>query len=228
MTRLPPAARAGIRDLAPLVPGVLPFALIVGFAGVDAGLPAHQSIAMSWIVFAGASQLAALDLIGRDGAFVVIVLTALVINARFMMYSASLSPYLNDIPLRPRMAAAYLLTDQAYAVSVVRFAQREEPGTVRLAYYLGGALTMWATWQAGTIVGALAGTGIPPEWSLDFAVPLVFVALLAPAIRTRGDGVAALVAAVVAVAAAGLPWNTGLLAGAVAGIAAGLAVGKRR
>ncbi len=227
MTGLRPAARAGIRDLAPLVPGVLPFAMIAGFAGVDAGLPAFQSIAMSWIVFAGAAQLAALDLIARDGAFVVIVLTALVINARFLMYSASLAPYLREVGVRPKLGAAYLLTDQAFAVSVVRFAARDDGPADRLAYFLGGAMTMWVTWQVGTVVGALAGTGIPPEWSLDFAVPLVFVALVVPAIRTRPDGAAALVAAVVAVTAAGLPWNTGLLAGAGAGIVAGLAAGRR-
>ncbi len=221
------AALAGIRAVAPILPGVVPFALIAGFAGIEAGVTELQAIVMSVVVFAGAAQIAALDLIGRDGAVAVIVLTALVINARFVMYSASLAPHLAAAPLRMRALAAYLLTDQAYAVSIVRY--RTHPGDVgtRLAFYLGAGATLWVIWLAGTVAGALGGAAVPEAWSLDFAIPLVFIALLVPALRSRSDHVAAAIAAVGAVAAGGLRFNSGLLLAALAGIAAGYLVASR-
>lgn len=207
--------------------GVAPFALIAGFAGVDAGVSQVQTVAFSVLVFAGAAQLAALELIGRDGATAVVVATALVINARFLMYSASLAPSLRGLGTGRRALVAYLLTDQAFVVSALRYEQREEPPGTRLAYFLGAAVPLWIEWQAGTVVGAVAGAAVPASWSLDFAIPLVFLALLVPAVRDRAGVAAAGVAAVVAVAAGGLRFNSGLLLAAVAGIAAGYVVASK-
>ncbi len=221
------ATLAGIRAVVPILPGVVPFALIAGFAGVEAGVSRIQAVAMSLIVFAGAAQIAALDLIGSDAAIVVVVATALIINARFVMYSASLAPHVAGSPLRARGLAAYLLTDQIYAVSIIRFGETREPVRERLAFYLGGGATLWVTWQAGTVVGALGGGAVPESWSLDFAIPLVFIALLVPALRSRHDHVAAVVGGVVAVAAGGLRFNSGLLLAAAAGIVAGYVAAGR-
>jgi predicted branched-subunit amino acid permease len=185
-------------------------------------------VGLSTIVFAGAAQLAAIDLMARDAALVVIVLTALVINARMLMYSASLAPHFAGLDVRRRMGAAYVLTDQAYAVSIFQYDTGLFSLRERLAYYLGAGLTLWSVWQVVTLIGALAGRGLPEGLSLEFGVPLVFLALLVPALRTRPSVVAALAAGTVAVAAAGFPYNSGLLVGAGAGIAAGLLAGLRR
>ncbi len=182
---------------------------------------------MSLLVFAGAAQLAALQLIGTNAPFVVVVGTALIINARFMMYSASLAPYFDGLGSGRKTLASYLLTDQAFAFSIRRFTEHDEPLSTRISYYFGAAVVLWITWQVSTAVGAIFGASIPARWSLDFAIPLVFIALLVPAIRDRSDGVAAAVAGTLAVLLAGLPYNLGLPLAATTGILAGTLTGRR-
>jgi 4-azaleucine resistance transporter AzlC len=213
--------RRGVRDVTPLLLGVAPFGLVAGIAAVNAGLDLPQAVGMSVIVFAGASQLAALDLIGRDAPLSVVVVTAVVINLRMLMYSASIAPHFRAFAGRVKAGLSYLLTDQAYALSIARF--RSTDGTDRAAYYLGTALTLWVVWQITTVAGVLLGTGVPDAWGLEFAVPLVFLALLVPAMEDGPTTAAGLVGGAVAVVGAGLPLNLGLLVGASVGIAAGLA-----
>ncbi len=177
------------------------------------------------VVFAGASQLAAIDLLTDGAALPVIVVTMLVINLRMVMYSASLASYFEDLPLVTRLPVAYLLTDYAYGLSVTRY--ESEGGVARLWYYLGAALPIWVVWQAATVAGALAGARVPDTIPLEFIVPLVFIALLMPAIDGRPSAGAAAVGGGVALAAATLPFNLGLMVGAVAGILAGVAVDRR-
>jgi 4-azaleucine resistance transporter AzlC len=212
--------RRGVRDVAPLLLGVAPFGLVAGIAAANAGLDLTQAVGMSVIVFAGASQLAALDLIGRDAPLSVVVLTAVVINLRMLMYSASIAPYFRTFAARVKAGLAYLLTDQAYALSIASY--RAEASVDRVAYYLGVAVTLWVVWQLTTAAGVLLGTGVPDAWGLEFAVPLVFLALLVPAMEDGPTTVAGLVGGTVAVVGAGLPLNLGLLVGASVGIVAGL------
>lgn len=211
---------AGLQAIAPILLGIVPFATIAGAAAVGAGLPETLALGLSVIVYAGASQLAALELVRQDAPVFVIVGTALIINLRFLMYSASLAPHFQALPLRWRSPLAYVLTDQAYAVSVSRFT--DDAGISRGWYYLGAAVPMWITWQASNAVGVFLGAQVPPSWSLDFAIPLTFLALLVPALKSRPAVLAALVSAGVAVGAAALPLNLGLLLAAFAGIGAGL------
>jgi predicted branched-subunit amino acid permease len=216
--------RRGVRASLPILLGITPFALVSGVAAVRTGLSPTQAMGLSVIVFAGASQLAALDLLGRDASLAVVVVTAGVINLRMVMYSASLAPHLRSLPGRVKAGAAYLLTDQAFAVALARFTGEETPGSLsgRLWFYLGVAASLWAVWQAGTVAGILLGRGVPDAWRLEFAIPLVFLAILVPAVEDRPTLVAAAVGGGVALAGAGLPLNLGLLAGATAGIAAGM------
>ncbi|BCR04327.1 branched-chain amino acid transporter AzlC [Desulfuromonas versatilis] len=213
------AFAAGARDISPIILGVIPFALIAGISAVGVGLSELEALGMSYIVFAGASQLAAVDLVGRHAPVAVIVLTALVINLRFCMYSASLAPHFHGLPLHWRAPLAYLLTDQAYAISITAFGN----GRMRHKhwYYLGAAMTMWVTWQTGTAAGVFLGAAIPKSWSLDFAIPLTFLALLFPAIKDRPSLVAAASAGALALAGHGLPYNLGLFLAALGGIGAG-------
>ncbi|WP_458186187.1 AzlC family ABC transporter permease [Haladaptatus sp. NG-WS-4] len=213
---------SGVRVTLPILLGVAPFGMVAGVAAVNAGIPAIQAIAMSVIIFAGASQLAAADLIGRTAPVAVVVFTALVINLRMMMYSASIAPYFKRQSARWKAGLAYLLTDQAYAVSLLEFEHDET--TSRRWYYLGIAVPLWVTWQIATVAGILLGTSVPASWRLEFAVPLVFLAVLVPSVTDRATTVAALVGGTVAVAANGLPFNLGLVTAAIIGILAGMLV----
>jgi len=214
---------AGVRDVSPLMLGIVPFALVAGIAAVDAGLGLAEAVGMSVIVFAGASQLAALELLGSNAPLAVVIGTAAVINLRMVMYSASIAPYFADYGRRLRAGLAYVLTDQAYALSIAEY--EENPERSRWRYYLGAAASLWVVWQIGTVAGVVVGAGVPEAWGLTFAVPLVFLALLVPAMKDRPTTAAGVSAGAVAVVAAGLPLNLGLLVGAITGVAVGLATG---
>lgn len=223
--------RAGAAAVAPMLVGVIPFGLVAGATPATTGLGGDAAIGLSTLVFAGASQLAAADVLAEGGAALVAVVAACTINLRMLLYSASISPYLSHLPLRRRMLVAYLLTDQAYAVSVARYAEEDAAGAVtgqpvdrsaRLPYYLGAAALLWAVWQVATVAGIALGTVLPDSLPLDFAVPLVFLVLLVPAITSRPGAVAAIVggggAVLAAEAGAG---HLAVLVGALLGIAAG-------
>lgn len=214
----------GIKVVLPILVGIVPFSLITGLSAADAGLDPAKAIGMSYIVFAGAAQLATVDLINQNASPVVIVMTAVIINLRFSMYSASLAPHFNGLPVTLRGFLAYLLTDQAYAVSIVAF--NNERTEFKHYYYIGAAITLWLTWQIGTIIGVFLGTLIPTSWSLDFAVPLTFLALVFPAITSKPALIAAIVAGVLILLTHTLPYNTGLFISSFGGILAGFCVDR--
>lgn len=207
--------------MAPLALGVAPFGLVVGATAIEQGLSVGQTAGFSVFVFAGASQLAAIDLLGSGAPLVVVIATALVINLRMLMYSASLAPHVRDLKPARRALMSYLLVDQAYALSIVRWERRNDPARARFAFYLGVAVPLWAIWQATTLLGAWFGNSVPSGVPLSFTVTLVFLAVLVPTLTDRPRVVAALVAGGVAVGAQGLPADLSLIIGAVCGIAAG-------
>lgn len=216
---------AGMKDIAPLLLGIVPFAMITGVAAVKVGIPKLPALAMSVFIFAGASQLAAVELIGRNAPAVVVILTALVINLRFVMYSASIAPHFQPLPGRWKRSLAYLLTDQAYVLAINRFRQNAE--TPPRWYFLGVAGTMWVVWQVGSATGILLGAQIPASWSLDFAIPLTFLAILVPAIKDRATVATALAAGLVAAGGTYVPLNLGLLLAALTGVVVGLTTERR-
>jgi 4-azaleucine resistance transporter AzlC len=223
---------AGLRAQLPLLLGVAPFGMAYGAYAVKTGLSAGLAQAMSAIIFGGASQFVATRLIADGVPGAVIVLTVLLVNSRHALYSASLAPHTEHLPARWRWLLAYLLTDEAYATAITRYRRR------RLAvasgdaapqghwFFFGSALTLWATWQVTTGVGVFVGAAVPDSWSLDFALPLTFLALLMPALRQRPALAAAGLAGLVAVVGFGWPYGTGLLAAAFAGMAAGMALDR--
>ena len=220
------AFREGALEVLPIVAGIIPFGLVAGAAAVDAGLGFQGAMSLSLLVFAGASQLAAIDLLARDAPLLVVLVTVGVINLRMAMYSASLAPRFAQIPLLRRLGAAYFLVDQAYALTIFRVEQHPRRAH-RLAYYLGVGVPLWAGWQLMTAIGALVGTTIPDWLPLEATIPLVFLAILVPAVTDRATLAAAVVSGAVATLAANLPNNAGLLVGAFSGIAAGTLVALR-
>lgn len=213
--------RAGLRAASPVLLGVIPFGLVTGVAMAAGGIPPLEAILMSFIVFAGASQLAATQLLGAAAPVGVILVTALFINLRFVMYSASMRTHLAGLPFRWRLGLGYILSDNAYALCITRYTQH--PGEAgRHWYCLGVSLPIWGAWQVATILGVIAGASVPHAWKLEFAAPLAFVAMSVPLLRDRAMVAAALAAGITVVLATPLPMRLGLVLAALAGIAAGL------
>ena len=212
---------AGSRDEMAILLGVIPFGMIYGALALQAGLSAAEAQSMSWIVFAGSAQFMMVQLFSGDAPGMVIVLITVVMNLRHALYSASLAPYLSYVARPARTALAYLLTDEAYAVSISRFL-RVDGGVQRHWYFFGAGLTLWSAWQLSTAAGIFLGARIPSNWPLDFAIPLTFIALLVPNLKDRPSVAAALAAGLTAALANGLPFKLGLLAAALVGIAAGM------
>jgi len=211
----------GVRAFAPLLIAVVPFGLVFGIVAAGSEVGPWLGGATSFIIFAGAAQLATLQLFDAGAAGAVVIATALVINARHLMYSAALAPAFREFPKGARFALPYLLTDQAFAISIVRFGEVEDP-VYRQWFFTGAGLSLWVPWQIFTIAGIVLGAQIPASWSLDFAIPLMFVILLVPTIKGRPELIAAVLGATVAVVAAGAPYGLGLIIGALSGVAAGV------
>ena len=215
---------AGARDVAPALVGNVPFGIIVGVTAVSVGFEPVTIIAMSGLMFAGAAQLAMIDLLGEAAPLAIVVLTGLVVNLRYVMYSATISQYFTEYGPRWRGVVAAFLLDITFAMSVTKL---DEDSTVEAApYYLGVGIPLWLTWVSATAAGALLGAGVPGSWHLEFAIPLVFLGLLAPAIDDHATAVAGIVAGLVAVALVDVPFNVGLLGGALSGILAGAIAGR--
>ncbi len=213
---------AGVKDVSPLIPGIIPFAMISGITAVSVGIPHGMALAISVLVFAGASQLAMSQLIGAGAASFVIIYTAIIINLRFVVYSASIAPYLKSPRSPLRLLHAYLLTDHGYAISAVRL--REDNSVHPHWYYLGASVPLWLTWQVFSAAGIYLGSGVPESWGLDFAIPLSFMAILVNACRDGNSLAAGIAGGTVAVIAHPLPLNLGLIMGVVAGILVGLSI----
>lgn len=211
-----------------MVAAIVPFGVTAGVAGLDAGLGAALTMGMSVIVFAGASQLASIQLIDAGAAAPLVVITALIINLRMLMYSAHLAPHFQHLTAGWRSLMAYILTDQAYALTISRV-MTEGGDRCSHWFYLGVALPLWGVWQLATAFGYWAGTAMPPAWELGFIVPLIFLALLMMSIDSRPGVIAALVAGSLSVLGRDLPAGLGLTLASLAGIAAGvIAEGWRR
>ena len=222
-------ALEGFRDAIPILLAVTPFGLVAGVSATEVGLPVAHAVGMSYVVYAGTAQLAALQLLAVGSPFAVILLTTLLLNLRFALYSATLAPHVRGPRWPVRLWMASLMTDQSMALGIHRFATEPERGA-KVAYYLGVSVPVWIVWTTAATVGVFVGAAVPAGWSLEFAVPLVFLTLWVFALA-RGRGPvwwAGGVGAIVAVLARPLPFNLGLLVASFAGIAAGLAAERLR
>ncbi len=211
---------AGVRAEIPLLIGVFPFGMIYGALALNAGLDKLTSQMMSSIVFAGSSQFITTQLVHEGAPGLVIVVTIAVVNLRHMLYSASLAPYLANLSTRWKVLLSYFLTDEAYAPSIIQY---EKEGVQPFSHWflLGAGFALWFIWQVSTAFGIFLGTAIPESWSLDFALPLTFIAMVVPVLKNRPAIASALSAGGVALAAYQLPFRLGLILAAVVGIAVG-------
>ena len=210
----------GVRAEIPLLIGVFPFGMIYGALALNARLSPLASQMMSSMVFAGSAQFITAKLVSDAAPALVIILTIAVVNLRHMLYSASLAPYVKNLSLKWKVLLSYLLTDEAYAPSILKY---EETGITPFSHWflLGAGFSLWSTWQVSTALGIFLGAAIPENWPLDFALPLTFIAMVVPALKNRPMIASAVSAGLVALLAYSLPFKLGLILAALTGIAVG-------
>jgi len=216
-----PAFLEGVRDMTPVLIGIVPFGMVCGIGAVSAGASPFAALAMSAIMFSGAAQIVASQLLAAGAPLMVIILSCLVVGLRFLVYSAAMAPYLRPLDHRWRNLLSFVLTDQAFAGTIQRFRDSDDL-SANASYFLGGGFFLWAVWQVATLAGILVGQVIPPSWQLEFVVPLTFIAVLAPLLRDRIAMLVAVVAAIAAIALDDMPMRLSMICAGLIGIAAGV------
>jgi 4-azaleucine resistance transporter AzlC len=216
---------SGAKAELPILLGVLPFGMIYGVLALESGLFPIEAQAMSAVVFAGSAQFVIAQLVGVGTPGLIIIVTAVLLNLRHALYSASLAPYLRHLPPRWQWLLAYLLVDEAYAIVIHHYREGHELRHKHW-YFLGAGLALWITWQLSTAAGILLGAQIPAGWPLDFTLSLTLIAVVVPALKERADVAAALTGGITAVLLINLPYKLGLVIGALLGIAIGMIVDR--
>lgn len=211
---------SGFRAMLPITAGVIPFGAVMGTVFSEAGLNLVQALSMNVMVFAGAAQLATVDLMQSNTSSVVVIFTGLLINIRFLLYSAALSPLLHNSKLLTKLVSAYCLTDQSYSVTNAKKDDLNNSSEV-VSYYLGASLCMVLAWQIAVVCGYTFGNFAPSSWALDYAIPLSFVALVMPSLKNKFYIMVAVFSSVCSLLLASLPYNLGLIVTALLGIGLG-------
>jgi len=208
---------AGAREIAPILIGVVPFGLVAGAAVIQAGFGVAEAMGMSVFVCAGASQIAATTLFSDGAPLWIALATALIVNVRMFIYATSIAPLFADAPRWLRPLLGHMLVDQNYVATMSKGRFRDDVDII--PYYIGAWMGLAVTWWTSSLAGALLGPLIPAEWGLDFAVPLVFLAMLAPYMKDRvAVGVAVVTGIAAAVLVPVLPMQSGLVVAIIAGM----------
>src|SRR5450432_1037938 len=152
-----PAFFEGVRDMTPVLIGIVPFGMVCGIGAIAAGISPVAALAMSAIMFSGAAQIIASQLLAAGAPLPVIVLSCLVVGLRFLVYSAAMAPYLRPLDHRWRNVLSFVLTDQAFASTIHRFRESDDL-RANASYFLGSGALLWVTWGASTLVGVLLGS----------------------------------------------------------------------
>jgi predicted branched-subunit amino acid permease len=217
-----PAFREAARDMLPLATGISAWGLMTGVAMVKSGMSVVEALAMTFLVYAGSSQLAAIPLIVAGAPLWVILATGFCVNLRFVVFSLHLRPYMMHMPRWRRMLNGYLTADMSYAMFTRRFPQ---PGTTSAqwreeeAYLSGNYFVTWTSWMAASVVGIVLGNLIPTSWGLGFAGVLCLVGILCSLANTPLRKLSALVAGAAAVAAYALPLKLNIVAAILVAVA---------
>lgn len=211
----------GFKGMFPISPGVIPFGAVMGTVCSEAHLSFFQTMSMNVLVFAGASQLAAVNLMSKNTPAFVVILTGLIINLRFILYSAAMSPVVQKSSFLVKLATSYFLTDQSYAVMTANESKLRNTSEM-IEFYLGSAVCMVLVWQGSVMAGFIFGNFAPAAWGLDYAIPLSFITLTIPTLKNRTYVAVAVFSSVVAVALKSIPYNLGLIVTSV--LAIGLSI----
>jgi predicted branched-subunit amino acid permease len=213
--------REGVRDATPIFVGLLPTGAVTGIAIAGAGLSYPAALASSTIMFSGMAQIAVVELVSVQAPLVIVMLTVMMINLRYLLYSATLGTVLRRESFFRRSTLTYFLTDTLFARTISRTTDPDFNPSIFWAYSMGIGIISVVSWIVGTSLGFFAGDSIPKQVPLDFAVPMMILALLFPVLRSAPMIIAALFGGGVALAAAGMPANLSILIGSLTGIVAG-------
>ena len=222
------AYASGLKAALPFVIVVIPFAMLFGVVATEAGLPLSQVMAFSFLVVAGASQFTALQFMSENAPVLVVLASALAVNLRMAMYSASIAPHLGQAPTWQRLIMGYFLVDQTYLLSQTEFeANPNRTVSQKVAYFFGTVTPICPFWYLFTYLGAVIGEAIPADYGLDFIVPITFLAIVVPALRTLAHVAAAVTSIILALLLVAVPFNLGLLLAAIAAMMVGAEVERR-
>ena len=215
----------GVLAQIPVQLGVVPFGLVFGVLGIASGLTALQTILMSSIIFGGASQVVFAQLWSIGATPIVTGGSVTIINLRHIIYSANISKYISVLSLRWRLTLGYLLTDEAFAISFQEFENRN-----RFAHYhlLGGGLTLWVFWQISTVTGVFLGANIPPYLNLEFAIPLTFIAIILPRLKSIAQISTAVTAGIIAIFGQEIPYGLWIIVASISGMFIGGLINQRK
>ena len=220
-----PFARRGARDMMAFGPGIAAWALVTGVAMTQSGLGTPLSLLMSFTVFAGTAQLASLPLIAAGAPMWVVWASALCLNLRFVIFSSQWRIHIGHLPRGRRLTLGYFLAD----LNLVVFQKAWPSGVYERGqgrYATGGALSIWAVWQAASVAGILLSSMVPLSWGLGFAGTLSMLGIAYSLLKDRTAWVAAIVSAASAVAAYALPLKLNILVAIAAAVAAGLVMAQ--
>jgi predicted branched-subunit amino acid permease len=213
--------RDALRDIAPVVVSVVPFAAIIGVTIAQSPVvPPWAGLLAGPALYAGSSQLAAVTLLDGGAGVATVLATVAIINARLSLYGAVMEPSFRPQPAWFRWLAPHFLVDQTYAIATVR-KDLADPARFR-RYWLTAGAVLGVGWTVAMSLALLLGPVIPADSPLTFAATAVFIGLLFPRLRARAARQPAAIAAVVTLLASPLPNGLGLLAGALAGVAPSL------
>ncbi|MBN2761165.1 MAG: AzlC family ABC transporter permease [Rhodobacteraceae bacterium] len=218
----------GFRAGLPFLLVIIPFGAVFGVVATEAGLNLTQTMGFSIMVIAGAAQFVAVQLMVENAPILIILATSLAVNLRMAMYSASLAPHLGKITWWERAVVSYFMVDQAYAASILKYETGPQmTPRQKLAYYMGVVTPVCPMWYIATYGGAVLGDLIPAGLPIDFAVPITFLALIVPMLRTLAHVVAALVSIIGVLVFSFVPFNLGLLIAALLAMVAGAEVERQ-
>jgi len=218
-----PQFRIGIQEMAPVSVGTAAWGLVTGVAMVKSGLSIPLSLLMTFTVFAGSAQLAAIPLMAVNTPLWVIWATAFCVNLRFLIFSAQWRPFFMRYPLRTRLALGYLGTDITYVFFMRRYTEPKE-GEGQIEYYLGSCAANFFSWQVASVLGILLADIIPTHWGLGFAGVLALLGMTYSLITDRATVLATVVAGCAAVAAFALPYRLNILVAIASAVCIGVIV----
>lgn len=211
----------------PIIPGIVPFGAVMGSVCAAAKLDLVKTVGMNVLVFAGSAQLAAVELMTRDSASFVVVATGLIINLRFLLYSAAMAPHMQQANGLTKFAVAYTLTDQSYAVVTANHAKLQN-NVDTVSFYFGTVALMVLAWHGSVVAGYIFGNFAPVNWALDYAVPLSFVALVVPTLKTKNHVYVTIFASLVSLLLKPLPYNMGLIVTALLAVILGAQLSRKK
>ena len=212
--------RIGVREMTPFSFAIGVWGLVTGVALVNAGLSHTASIVMTLTVYAGSAQLAVLPLLATRSPLWVVVVTATMVNMRFVLFSAASRRAFVGLPWYQRLFAGYLNGDVVFALFSRRFADATDHGTEeQYGFFLGSCILAWAAWQVGSFAGIFLGGLAPQDWGLELAAYLALLTVLAPMVVKLPAAAGVAVTVAIAVFTADWPMRLGLLVAIIVGVA---------